>query len=257
MKRRQFAIVIISTGLLALTYIYFIIPNQGELQTLRYVEAGLAQQVDVARQRIMQQGLMAKQNQQPNIDNSIHFLTDISMLSQINRLNLLSIASLQEKNKIKMQLTGNYTDMLMFMTALSNQAHLLSVSDFAIKPLKSSDLQLAIDLTLVNPSGKFLIVQPPRTIITKNVFCSADSLRVHTLESEFIFTVQQIKMVGYMNVSGSASAFIELPDRTEHQVEYGSIIGLERAHVIAILDDQIKLKSPDGKIHIIVMQRFS
>jgi hypothetical protein len=257
MKRRQFAIVVISAGLLLLLDVYLIIPAQQERQKSQAVEVQLTQQLALARQRVMQQGLTGEQSQRLMMDDSLHLLTDISILSQINHLNLQSVARLQEKNKIKLQLTGDYSRMLMFMSALSYQDHVLSVNDFAIKSSKNNELQLAIDITKINPSGKLLILQSPQVVAMNDVFCHTGSLKVSAAESVFTFPLQQIKMVGYMSVSGTLSAFVKLPDGTEHQVEYGSMLGVEKARVIEILNDQLKLNSLDGKTHTITMQRLS
>lgn len=236
-----------------LIYIYLLVPAQHELQKLQHTERALKKQVDSVNKWVAQQGLMSIKSIGENKNNA-GLLTDLGALAQMNRLHLQAVTHLREKDRIKLQVSGDYASMLMLLYALSKQ-QMLYVGDFAVKSAKNTDPQLSIEVAIINLSAKLSIFISPANS-AKSIFCDFNKTIQPSSNSEYIFPINQIKMVGYMDVASTPFAFVELPDGTEHQVKVGSMIGIEKARIINITNTQIKLKTITGEIYTLTMQEI-
>lgn len=146
--------------------------------------------------------------------------------------------------------SGHFINLVSFITAMMEQKYPAMLTDFSIKLQDKNTLLMRMNILLLARENADDFGQVHRKAVHYDPFCGTEnSLDVLANQQRNLSLLQsasisQFKMVGYIQQGGQMTAMILLPDNTALDLRIGSVIGKERAVVIAIHRDRITLLLP-------------
>lgn len=200
--------------------------------------------------------------------NNIHFVslpplkanefTTVSNIVKLAHSSDLSIQAIKSVKSVSAHLTlqlvveGYFAQISAFICVLEAQQG-VKIEHFSLRLSKHHLMRMQAELWLPLSSLQQVIPanEPQAISLTTNPFCASISMNkelfhysVNKLQS---FPVRLLKMVGYLKQGQQVAALLLLPNHDLVAINQGSIVGKERASVIAIQPDQVQVKWQDKK----------
>lgn len=240
---RWYYAMFIFIGMIGWGYLYDLSPACSQLTDLKETEKRLQEKLMHLQQyaHVSTPLIAISQDKQPDI------MAMLLNAAQFCGLTVNSI-TLPMPRLIRVVAVGEYAQMVQFAEALLKQKKPLLIRNFVYQRNQQHTLTMTMELAiydgmvdekpLANFSHALDVFQDP--------FCGAQAFTMINEHDLYRYSIQQIKMLGYLQQAGLKVALIALPNNTMMDVQVGSEIGSEKAIVTQLSDHDVTLMLPSG-----------
>jgi len=181
------------------------------------------------------------------------FISALIALAESSGLSVESALHLNSDNRLQLKMLGSYNGLLIFVHELRLQKAIVYIEDFEIKLLHNGQLRMTLDVIASMP----IATEQPinfindRATYSQAPFCHpSDRLIAQSIDMSKVayrYSIEQMKMLGFLHTSKHAYALLALPDGNAIQATVGDDIGLEHAIVRVILPGKLQLNVKNNK----------
>lgn len=242
-------------------YCYYIQPEYQLLSELKY------KQNTLQNKRLMQKPILNEEkNEHEILDLTSHETTKrlALLLNQVHlqglKLEVLSHLpdTTEQKNSSMFSLTlkGSYQALVAFFHALYNEKLGFYIGNFTMEKQDQKEVIFKADFLQGDQSESQKALMSNEVAKYVSPFCQEGQGNLNQVEIIKKISIQQMRMVGYLQKEKEQVAFLLLPDWTLASVEIGDVIGLENAKVSEITENETRLHLPDQQEKILIMHRI-
>jgi hypothetical protein len=200
-----------------------------------------------------------KDNIQPIYWEDIFTLAYESGLA-IQSFNLLPqpLLGLHNINKVRLVMRGDFLQMVAFMEAITKQANskVIVVTDFSYKFSPQKKFIINMDVMLVQNKLPMTVAHQSINYKAYNPFCgSAKDITYHyDIEELQRISLDQIKMIGYLQQTSHVSAIVASPSGGVFSIDLNTKLGVEQGVVIDIQRQYLMVKVNEKEERYIKMK---
>jgi len=228
-------------------YFYDIKPGYSRITMLKLKQAQLCGVLASRKERLLEKQKHDFNNMAESASQSdMELLSYVTGLAGKSSVRLVSYAF--KKTSLNFIFEGDYSWAANFMEELLRSFNVEDIQHLSYKKNKKLELNLNLAAFPVLSSSKGKI-----SIKLKNHFCSKGQTftvpedQKHTFK--FFYSVNDLKMAGYLHAENYHLALVALPDETVVDVSVGSLLGKERGKVTEINENDITILLPGGAIY--------
>jgi hypothetical protein len=222
---------------LVVGYVFDIYPLHNQLAELQQTEIMLSEKLKAMKV------LPPASSLKPN-----HQISDIHALAAFIQSNGLNISKIRQDNKaLHMNFAGDYKEFSALMNGLRAKPDAISFKNISCKWDKEY-LQIGMDILLL-AKPEFSTQKTFEN--QENPFCTNANISSwfnQSDENELLsFPLSEINIKGFLQSGKKRAALLLLPNKMLVMVEPGSLLGREKAEVLAVFKNDILLRLQTGK----------
>ena len=142
---------------------------------------------------------------------------------------------------------GNYQQWAGLLNQLEQNVNTITLKNVSCKWTEQNNLLIASDVLFADETHLQMMTHSNIANALHNPFCETSHEWKSEVNEALLSPINQIKMVGYLQLGSQSEALFLLPNKKVSMVKAGFLLGMERGVVLAIYRDRALVRLPNGK----------